>query len=83
MVQRRNVAEDAQTRTRLQRTGTAWRRSRDAEQADRESRDAAIMDADEQGWGVRAIAGEVHLDPSTVQAVIVRETARRQRSGGE
>lgn len=83
MAPQRTVTDRAEVRTKLLRLGEAERRARDNHKAAKEARDAAILEASDDGWGPRPIAAEVGLDPSTVLAVIARETAARQAAAGE
>jgi hypothetical protein len=83
MSQQRTVTDDAGIRTKLLRLGEAERRARDNHAAAKEARDAAILEADDAGWGPRPISHEVGLDASSVLHVIARETARRQAAAGE
>jgi hypothetical protein len=63
---------------RLRRLTSAAREAADAHAAARESRDAAIMEADDAGWGLREISRSAGISLSHTQRIVVEQTARRQ-----
>jgi AraC-like DNA-binding protein len=63
---------------RLRRLASAARESAEVAQADRSARDAAIEEADADGWNLPAIAREVDMSVSHVQRIVIAATARRQ-----
>lgn len=63
---------------RVRRLTSAAREAADSHASAREARDAAIMEADDQGWGLRQIARAAGISLSHTQRIVVEQTARRQ-----
>lgn len=66
------------TGERLRRLADASRRSAQAAADDREARDKAIGDADEEGMGIREISRHTNMVVSHVQRIVAAQTAERQ-----
>lgn len=66
------------TAERLRRLGEAARASERLAEEDREARNRAIEEADQEGWTNREIGRWVGMSPSTVHGIVVARTAARQ-----
>lgn len=66
------------TAERLHRLSAAAKASAALAEDDRRTRDAAIHEADVDGWGLRQIARACEMSLSHTQRIVVRETADRQ-----
>lgn len=68
----------AKTAERLSRLARAAKESAQVAKDDRAARDAAIEEADAEGWGLAPIARAVEMSVGHVQRIVVGATARRQ-----